>query len=370
MNKKQKLRSYAVNFALVLVVFLIVNLLTAFNIINRYYSSILMLMCINIVLAVSLNLVTGLLGQLVLGHAGFMSLGAYTAALFTIHSGMPTDGIGGIFTIIIAMLLGGLVAAFFSFLIGIPALRLKGDYLAIITLGFGEIIRVVLLNLGFTGGARGLAGIPSLTTVNLAMVVAVVTIFVIWAYMLSRHGRSVLAVREDEIAAEASGVNTFRTKMIAFVIAAFFAGVAGGLYAHQIGVLSPSKFDFNYSVEILVMVVLGGMGSITGSTVAAIVLTILPEALRSVSDYRMLAYALILILMMLFRPGGILGRSELSIAGFGRFLKRKLFGKKAEAAAGTAGDLEMEAQTVEEPQDDAVLSTELPDDNKDNGKED
>ena len=362
MNRKKKLLSYALNFALVLVLFLVVNVLMAAGIINRYYGGLIMQVCISVVLAVSLNLVTGLLGQLVLGHAGFMSLGAYAAALFTIHSGMATSGAGGVLTIIVATLVGGLVAAFFSFLIGVPALRLKGDYLAIITLGFGEIIRVVMLNLEITGGARGLAGIPVLTNVNTSMIVAALTIFIIWAYMLSRHGRAVLAVREDEIAAEASGINTFRTKIVAFVIAAFFAGVAGSLYAHQIGVLSPTKFDFNYSIEILVMVVLGGMGSITGSTIAAVILTLLPELLRSVADYRMLAYALILILMMLFRPGGLLGRSELSIAGFGRFLKRKLFGRKA-AAAGvpmTAGEeLEVEAQTVQEPAIDAILTAEV-----------
>ncbi len=328
---KKKLLSYLINFLLVAAAYVIINILTSAGVIDRYISGIMTLVCINIILAVSLNLVTGILGQLVLGHAGFMAVGAYTAALFTLHSGLPLEGFGGVVTFVLALVLGGLVAALFSVIIGIHALRLKGDYLAIITLGFGEIIRVLILNLDFTGGALGLRNIPSLTTFNGTYILAALTIYIIYAYMLSRHGRAVLAIREDEIAAEAAGIHTTYYKMAAFVMAAFFAGVAGGLYAHYIGVIAPSKFNFNYSVEILVMVVLGGMGSITGSTIAAIVLTVLPEALRAFADYRMLLYSVVLILMMLFRPGGLLGRSEMSIAGFGRWIKRTLFkAKKAE----------------------------------------
>ena len=251
---------------------------------------------------------SGFLGQLVLGHAGFMSVGAYAAALFTMYSGLPTMA-----SFPLALLIGGIVAAAFGVIIGVPALRLKGDYLAILTLGFGEIIRVLILATPFTGGAAGLSGIPLLTTFTYVFIVAILTVAVIFAFIHSRHGRAVIAIREDEIAAEAAGIHTTYYKLLAFVLAAFFAGIAGGLYAHHIGVLDPSKFDFNYSVEILIMVVLGGMGSITGSVVAAIVLTLLPELLRGFSEYRMLIYSIILICVMLFKPSGLLGQHELDV---------------------------------------------------------
>ena len=212
--------------------------------------------------------------------------------------------------------------------IGIPALRMRGDYLAIITLGFGEIIRVVANALPITGGAMGLSGIPAYTNFTNAYWVMIISVFVIYAFIKSRHGRAVLSIREDEIAAEASGVRTTYYKMMAFVLAAFFAGIAGGLYAHQVGVLAPSKFDFNYSVEFLVMVVLGGMGSITGSIIAATVLTILPEALRGFSDYRMLLYSVVLIVMMLFRPTGLLGTYEFSLTRMLSWKPKHREGKK------------------------------------------
>ena len=226
----------------------------------------------------------------------------------------------------LAQLVGGIVAAAFGVIIGVPALRLKGDYLAILTLGFGEIIRVLILAMPFTGGAAGLSGIPLLTTFTYVFIIAIITVAVIFAFIHSRHGRAVIAIREDEIAAEAAGIHTTYYKLLAFVLAAFFAGIAGGLYAHHIGVLDPSKFDFNYSVEILIMVVLGGMGSITGSIVAAIVLTLLPELLRGFSEYRMLIYSVILICVMLFKPSGLLGQHELSLTK----ILNKFRGKKAE----------------------------------------
>ena len=204
--------------------------------------------------------------------------------------------------------------------IGIPALRLRGDYLAIITLGFAEIIRVVLVNidsaLGFklTGGASGLTGIPAYTGyLNTAIVVSL-AIFAIHTLMKSRHGRAILAIRDNEIAAEASGVNTTYYKTLAFVFSAFLAGIAGGLYAGCIGVMAPAKFGFMKSVEILVMVVLGGMGSMFGSVVSATVLTVLPEALRAFADYRMVAYAIVLILVMIFRPEGLFGSYDFSLS--------------------------------------------------------
>lgn len=313
--EKQTKRSYLVNFILLIALYGVLFGLMQAGVIDRYYSGILTLVCINIIMAVSLNLTTGFLGQLVLGHAGFMAVGAYTAALFTMNVELP-----GAVAFPLALILAGLAAALIGVVIGVPALRLRGDYLAIITLGFGEIIRIIFLNMEVTGGALGLRGIPSYTTFTWVFVLAALTIFVIRTFIRSRHGRAVIAIREDEIAAEASGINTTRYKMMAFVLAAGIAGVAGGLYAHYIGVIAPAKFDFNYSIEFLVMVVLGGMGSITGSVLAAIVLTILPQLLLDFATYRMLIYSVLLIAMMLFRPQGLLGRYEFSIS--------RLFGGK------------------------------------------
>ena len=319
--KQKKWIPNVIILVLVLALYILLSVLISANIINPYYSGILTMVCINVILAVSLNLATGFLGQLVLGHAGFMSVGAYSAALFTMYSGLPT-----VVSFPLALLVGGIVAAAFGVIIGVPALRLKGDYLAILTLGFGEIIRVLILAMPFTGGAAGLSGIPLLTTFTYVFIIAIITVAVIFAFIHSRHGRAVMAIREDEIAAEAAGIHTTYYKLLAFVLAAFFAGIAGGLYAHHIGVLDPSKFDFNYSVEILIMVVLGGMGSITGSIVAAIVLTLLPELLRGFSEYRMLIYSVILICVMLFKPSGLLGQHELSLTK----ILNKFRGKKAE----------------------------------------
>lgn len=333
MSKKKKI-SYAVNLAIAIILYAVLGALINNGTINRYYGGLITMVCINIILTVSLNLASGFLGQLVLGHAGFMSVGAYSAALFTMYSGLP---VGIAFPI--ALILGGVVAALFGMIIGIPALRLKGDYLAIITMGFGEIIRVLILAMPFTGGARGLRGIPSLAArgsgvksefviFSYVFFIAVLTVFVIFSFIKSRHGRAVIAIREDEIAAEASGINTTYYKLLAFVLAAAIAGVAGGLYAHYIGVLNPAKFDFNYSIEILVMVVLGGMGSITGSVISATVLTVLPELLRQFSDYRMLAYSLILIIVMLFKPSGLLGQREFSLRKLFESLAAKRTAKK------------------------------------------
>lgn len=319
--KQKKWIPNVIILVLVLALYILLSVLISANIINPYYSGILTMVCINVILAVSLNLATGFLGQLVLGHAGFMSVGAYSAALFTMYSGLPT-----VVSFPLALLVGGIVAAAFGVIIGVPALRLKGDYLAILTLGFGESIRVLILAMPFTGGAAGLSGIPLLTTFTYVFIIAIITVAVIFAFIHSRHGRAVIAIREDEIAAEAAGIHTTYYKLLAFVLAAFFAGIAGGLYAHHIGVLDPSKFDFNYSVEILIMVVLGGMGSITGSIVAAIVLTLLPELLRGFSEYRMLIYSVILICVMLFKPSGLLGQHELSLTK----ILNKFRGKKAE----------------------------------------
>lgn len=314
---KQRTILYGITIALL---YLLLLLLQTTGIVNSYVTGILVTAGINIILAVSLNLTTGLLGQLVLGHAGFMSVGAFTSALV-----MKALGISGAVSLPIGMLVGGLMAALIGFLIGIPALRLRGDYLAIITLGFGEIIRVVIQNLSITGNGI-LIGFPTVTTTGkftYAYFLTVITIFVITLFMRSRHGRAILSIREDEIASEAAGIPTTYYKTTAFVIAAFFAGVAGSLYANHLGVVDASKFDFTRSVEIVIFVVLGGMGSITGSVVAALLLTVLPEALRAFSDYRMLAYSLVLVLVMIFKPTGLFGRYEFSLYGLLR--KKGLF---------------------------------------------
>ncbi len=303
---KKNLRTVILTTACIAISYLALIFLFQAGIISNYYQGIIIAACINIILAVSLNLTTGCLGELVLGHAGFMSIGAYASALFTLNMDLPMA-----VEFPISLLLGGLVAGFCGMLIGIPALRLRGDYLAIITLGFGEIIRVLILNLKFTGGGRGLSGIPEYTTFNWVFFIMVATIILMFTLIFSRHGRSILAIRDNLIAAEAVGVNTTFYKIYAFTISSFFAGVAGGLYAHYITVLDPTTFGFMRSVEILIMVVLGGMGSFTGSVLAAGFLTLLPELLRGLNDYRLLIYSIALVVMMIFRPEGLLGKKEL-----------------------------------------------------------
>lgn len=337
--KKKTGVAYAVNAVLVVILFVVLLVLIDSGTLNRYNTTIITNLCINVILAVSLNLVTGILGQLVLGHAGFMLAGAYAAALFTKNIGLPLS-----ISLPIGLVLGGLLAAVFGVVIGIPALRLRGDYLAIITLGFGEIIRVVSINLKITNGAMGLGWIGSLQSRDnpagmfiYAFIIAALLIFLSFTFGRSRHGRAVISIREDEIASESMGINTTYYKLFAFVLAAFFAGVAGGLAAHQTGMIDPSKYDFNRSVEILIMVVLGGMGSITGSVISASVLTLLPEMLRDFNQYRMLVYSVILILVMLFKPTGLLGRYEISIPGLARkclhFVRNRRSGKAPKGEA-------------------------------------
>ena len=308
-------------------------------------------------MAVSLNIATGYLGQLPLGHAGFMSVGGYSCALFIMRN-MDKFGLtlatmskvspASVMLFALGLLFGGVCAAICGLLIGIPALRLKGDYLAIITLGFAEIIRVVMLNidsvLGFelTGGAKGLTGIPGYTNFLNTFIVVAIVIFLIHTMMKSRHGRAIIAIRDNEIAAESTGVNTTYYKTLAFVASAFFAGIGGGLYAGCIGVMAPAKFGFMKSVEILVMVVLGGMGSMLGSVLSATVLTILPEALRAFADYRMVVYSIVLILVMIFRPQGLLGSYDFSMSRvIERIMNRDFpWKKKREAKEEVSADAE------------------------------
>ena len=300
------------------------------GLISMQYQGIIITIGIYVLLAASLNLTTGVLGELVLGHAGFMSIGAYTAALFTLHMDLP-----GMVEFPLALLVGGGLAAVFGVFIGMPALRLRGDYLAIVTLGFGEIIRVVIQNLTITGGGRGLYGIDEYTTFPWVFWIAALSVAVMYSMIGTRQGRAILSLRENEIAAEAVGVPSTRYKVLAFTLSSFFAGVAGGLYAHYITVLDPATFDFNMSIEIRVMVVLGGMGSFTGSVLAAVVLTLLPELLRDLADYRMLIYSVVLVLMMILRPQGLLGKREFSLS---RFWEKATALVKKPAAAGGKGE--------------------------------
>ena len=305
---------YLMNTVLVVLLFVLLSFMTQ-NVLSTYQNKVLLTVGINIILAVSLNVSTGYLGQLPLGHAGFMAVGAYTCALFTKYSPLPSGA-----AFVIGLALGAVMAGIFGVLIGIPALRLTGDYLAILTLGFGEIIRITLNNiddvLGFKlfYGAKGLKNIPKYSNYWNVFLCVVITCF---------------AIRDNEIAAESCGIQTTYYKVMAFAFSAAFAGLAGGLYACYLGVLDPSTFGFMKSIEILVMVVLGGMGSMLGSILSATVLTILPEATRSFESYRMVVYSLVLILMMIFRPGGLLGSYDFSMSRIvEKVMNGELFRKK------------------------------------------
>ena len=272
---------------------------------NRYYLGVLIDIGINIILAVSLNLINGHTGQFSLGHAGFMAVGAYTAAKISIvfSALVPPQFTPVIFTL--ALLVGGLLAAIAGLAVGVPTLRLRGDYLAIVTLGFGEIIRVVLQNMESVGAASGLKNIPHETNLFWAWLFAAATVFVITAIVNSTYGRGFIAVHDDEIAASSVGINPVRYKVTAFVFGAFFAGIAGGLYAHHKQFLSPTGFDFIKSIDIVMMVILGGMGRTAGVIIAAILLTLLPEFLRGFAEYRMILYSLLIIVLMIVRPQGL-----------------------------------------------------------------
>lgn len=294
-------------FAVVAVV--LPTVLIQAGIINAYIAQIITLSGINAIMALSVNIICGITGQLSLGQAGFMAIGAYSTILLTSNVGIPLP---------VSIVLAGLVTAIFGFLIGFPTLKLEGDYLAIVTLGFGEIIRVVLVNLKkWTGGPNG-KQFPTVLTLNptIAYLVIIGTlvllVILIQNFIRSTYGRAILAVREDEIAANSSGISVFKYKMIGFVIASFVAGIGGALYAPFIGFVKPEQASFTKSIDYLIFVVLGGMGSTTGSILASFVLTYLQEFLRFLQNFRLLIYPVILIIVMLFRPQGLLGYKELS----------------------------------------------------------
>lgn len=339
----KKWQEYIITFLGVLLIFGLLEGFIATGIINSYVAGVMVLIGINIVAASSLNLVSGYMGELALGHAGFMAIGAYTAALFMkIGKIYNFTNLGAM---IIALILAGIVAAVFGVLIGIPALRLRGDYLGIVTLGFGEIIRIAIYNLDykfyvngekiqFTGGARGFRGFAGSIDFKMMFWIVIVVLTILYLIIRSRHGRAIISIREDEIAAEAVGIPTTFYKIYAFATSAFFAGVAGGCLAFYQRMIDPKKFTFMYSVEIFIIVVLGGMGSLTGTVVAAIILGVLNEALHAVDQWRLVIYSALLIVMMIFRPEGLLGSKEFSFVGLIKWIMRKAKGtdnKSAEA---------------------------------------
>ncbi|MEH7009347.1 branched-chain amino acid ABC transporter permease [Neobacillus niacini] len=309
-----KIKKFWLFLILAVVVYGIGQALIQTGILNAFYSNMLILMIINIILAVSLHLVIGITGQFSIGHAGFLAVGAYVSAIITMKFELP---------FVLAIIIGGIVAALAGLLVGIPTLRLRGDYLAIATLGFGEIIRIVFLNIEYVGGAAGMM-VSNMTTWTSAFVCLVITILVISNFTNSRHGRACIAIRENEIAADAMGINTTFYKVAAFAIGSFFAGIAGGLFSHNFYIIQPTNFGFLKSFDILIFVVLGGLGSLSGSVIAAILLTIISTYLQQYPETRMIIYSLVLVVVMLYRPQGLLGTREIT----------DFFGKKKSAKGG------------------------------------
>jgi branched-chain amino acid transport system permease protein len=328
-------------YKFILVTFIVYLLIEMLNgtipifprILTRYYMQVLVFALINVIMTVSLNLINGFTGQFSIGHAGFMCIGAYTSAYFTtiLFKAANMSYFPQLALFIFSLLMGGLMAALAGYLIGLPTLRLKGDYLAIVTLAFGEVVRSViratdeisafLKDIGLVkfsetisrlSGPRGLSAIPALSKFWLVYVIAILSVIIMRNFIYSTHGRACLSIRENELAAEAMGVNTTHYKIIAFSLSAFFAGVGGGLFAHVLRFIHPDNFSFIKSIDYLIYLYAGGMGSITGSILAATGLTILPELLRVINfqQWRMVAYPLLLIILMLRRPDGIFGNRE------------------------------------------------------------
>ncbi|EGW39010.1 branched-chain amino acid ABC transporter permease [Desulfosporosinus sp. OT] len=292
----------------IVLLYAVIQGLIVFDIMPPFYKLTLILICIYIILSTSLNLINGITGQFSIGHAGFMAVGAYISAIVTaIHHG----------PLLLGLLAGAIAAALAGLVVGLPTLRLNGDYLAIATLGFGEIVRIVFLNTEYVGGAAGFT-LSSKITWTWAFVLMVLSVILMKNFVSSTHGRACISIRENEIAAESMGVNTTKYKVIAFTMGAFFAGLAGGIYANYMYIIQPMTFSFLKSFDILVMVVLGGLGSMTGGIVGAIVMTLASALLASVPEWRLVITAVLLIAMMLFRPTGILGTKEFSLSFLGK----------------------------------------------------
>ncbi len=323
MNKKNFVNKVVLPGALAIVAAVVPFVLIQINLLDGYSAQILIMCAINAIMALSVNIICGITGQLSLGQAGFMALGGYATILLTDMAHLPLP---------VSIILAALITAFFGFLIGFPTLRLEGDYLAIVTLAFGEIIRVVLVNLkDLTGGPNGKQFNTTLTFFDgpaffVITGILILIIILLQNFIRSTYGRAILAVREDEVAANANGIGVFKYKMIGFVIASFVAGIGGALYVSRIGFIKPDQASFTKSIDYLIFVVLGGMGSTTGAILAAYVLTFLQEVLRFLKDFRLLIYPIVLIIVMIFRPQGLLGTKEFSFEALFAFFKN--FGKK------------------------------------------
>ena len=288
---------------------------------SQYYVGILILICINLLAVLGLSLMTGFTGLFNFGQAGFLAVGAYTATILTTHYSIP---------FLPALAAGMAVSVLTSFIIGYPTLRLKGDYFAIATLGFAEVVRLLVENLEkLTGGSRGIPRIPTNTSLPLALGASIIALWLVANYVSSRHGRNCVAVREDELAAESIGVDSFRYKQVVFAINAALGGLSGGLLAHYVGFIQPSMFSTIKSTELIVMVIFGGMHSLTGAVFSAIVLTSLPELLRTAQAWRLVAYGALVVLIMVARPEGLMGSWELTPANI-----RALFKKSGSAEEG------------------------------------
>lgn len=292
----------------VIFIYGIVQFLILTDIIPPYIELNLILACIYVVLAVSLNLINGITGQFSIGHAGFMAIGAYISAIVTVKFQGP---------LLLAIIAGAVAAGIAGFLVGLPTLRLKGDYLAIATLGLGEIVRVVFINIDYVGGASGFS-VPSTINWSWAFWLTAISIVVIRNFTASTHGRACISIRENEIAAEAMGINTTKYKVLAFAIGAMFAGLAGGIYANYMYLVHPMTFNFLKSFDILVMVVLGGLGSLTGSIIGAVFMTFSSAFLSGLQEWRLVITAVLLVALMIFKPTGLMGTKEFSLNFLGK----------------------------------------------------
>lgn len=319
-------KSNFITYGIVIAAYIIMQIFTGMGSVSSLVKGLLVPLCIYVILAISLNLTVGILGELSLGHAGFMCVGAFSSAVFSVATMDTITNVAIRFTI--AIIIGAVSAAVFGIILGIPVLRLRGDYLAIVTLAFGEIVKnfinvvylgkdangfhfsmkdAVSLNMGegskvIINGAQGITGTPKNSTFTIGIIIILLTLFIVLNLINSRTGRAIMAIRDNRIAAESVGINITKYKLMAFTISAAIAGVGGVLYAHNLSTLTalPKNFGYNMSIMILVFVVLGGIGNIRGSIISAVILTLLPELLRGLNDYRMLIYAVVLIVMMLF----------------------------------------------------------------------
>ena len=295
-----------------IIIYLVFFFLMKTGFINSYWAGIIRLAFINIILVTSLNLATGFLGQLTLAHSAFMALGAYTSAIITKYMPLP-----GFLEFGIGIILGGLVAMIIAYLISIPAMKIAGNYLVITTLAVNEIIRNLIINLNIQGGESGCRGIPYYSNFTVVYIVAVIAIMSVYLVLDSKYGRAIVCIPQNELLAKSCGIDTFHYKLFAFSAAAFYAGVAGALYAHEITVIEPNMFDFGYSLELLAMVIIGGLGNLNGSVISAFLLTLLPYIFGFSEDIRIIIHVVFMLLVIVFVPSSLFMRY--------RFLSKEFF---------------------------------------------